>query len=154
MTIQIVQTKEAFAKMLDGRQVGKELTEQEEHAAKRTNLLIVFGASDDLVELRGAINNEASARWRDTKVHIDPELPAMMDSACECGKECPYFQDLLAGKPWIQPQWDKGGVPWTYSTAIPNAKFKILDGDELYCIGLVIDLDEVKLQRELGEIGK
>jgi hypothetical protein len=45
-------TKEAFAELLNGRQYRAELSSEEEQLAMENKLVIVFGASDDLLELR------------------------------------------------------------------------------------------------------
>lgn len=47
-----------FAAKLDGRQYGDEMRNEEEKLAKELDFLVVFGASDDLAELRGAIDDE------------------------------------------------------------------------------------------------
>jgi len=52
-------TKEQWAEKLTGREIGEELTTDEEKQAKRDGILIVFGASDDLCEFRGVIHDEA-----------------------------------------------------------------------------------------------
>ena len=49
-----------FAAKLDGRQYGDEMRNEEEKLAKELDFLVVFGASDDLAELRGAMNAAAS----------------------------------------------------------------------------------------------
>ena len=54
-------TKEEFAKMLDGRQYREEMTSNEEKLAESHVLLVCFGASDDLLELRGIIYDEFDA---------------------------------------------------------------------------------------------
>lgn len=47
-----------FAKMLDGRTYGNEITKEEQKLAKDLGFVVVFGASDDLMEFRGAIADE------------------------------------------------------------------------------------------------
>lgn len=43
-----------WAEKLDGRKYGNELTRDEEKKLKDLGLVVVFGASDDLCEFRGA----------------------------------------------------------------------------------------------------
>ncbi len=50
-----------LAAQLNGREYGSEITKEEEAAAKKAGLVVVYGASDDLVELRGAIEEEVGA---------------------------------------------------------------------------------------------
>ena len=54
-------TKEELAALINGRKYRHELTDKEEKAAKDARLVVVFGASDDLMEFRGAINDECGA---------------------------------------------------------------------------------------------
>ena len=51
-------TAEAFAKMIDGCSYGKELTKEQRQLAKENGLVVVYGASDDLMEFDGAIYDE------------------------------------------------------------------------------------------------
>ena len=46
--------KEELAKLLDGRKYGSELSHEEGLAAEAAGLVVVFGASHDLMEFRGA----------------------------------------------------------------------------------------------------
>ena len=39
-----------IADMLDGNKIGEEISEQDEQYAKEKGVVIVFGASDDLME--------------------------------------------------------------------------------------------------------
>jgi len=50
--------KEELAKLLDGCEYRKEITHEQDQIAKDNNLVVVFGASDDLTEFRGAFYNE------------------------------------------------------------------------------------------------
>ena len=54
-------TKEQLAELLNGNEYRDEMTKEQEQAAKENNLLVLFGASDDLLEMRGAIYDEAGA---------------------------------------------------------------------------------------------
>src|SRR5215472_10913763 len=52
-------TKEKLAKQLDGHEYCEEISAVIEAEAKEADLVIVFGNSDDLIEFRGAIHDEA-----------------------------------------------------------------------------------------------
>ena len=58
-------TKEQLAAKLNGREYGREITHEEADEARQSGLLVLFGASDDLVELRGKIDAEGEL------LHID-----------------------------------------------------------------------------------
>lgn len=113
-------TKEELATVLNGRQYRNEITPEIEKLAKENNLLIIFGASDDLCEFRGAISDEFGCYDGGT---------------IEC-KDLP--------KP-IEAVWDppKFNCSWIYKTDMPHTEFKIYEDEELYCIGIVIDLNDV-----------
>jgi hypothetical protein len=48
----------ALAALLTGREYRQEITRAEEADAKAAGLVVAFGASDDLLEFRGAIDDE------------------------------------------------------------------------------------------------
>ena len=52
--------KEELAALINGREYTHELTDKEK-SAKDARLVVVFGASEDLMEFRGAINDECGA---------------------------------------------------------------------------------------------
>ena len=112
-------TKEELAAMLDGRQYLNEITTEIENFVYKNNLLIVFGYSDDLCEFRGAICYEFDCC--DGGIIKCWNLPKSIEVIwCPDDKDC----------------------SWTYETELPYAEFKIYDGDKLYCIGIVVDLNE------------
>lgn len=54
-------TSKELAALLDGNQYGNEITKEQEMLALDHDLVVVFGYSDDDVELRGEINDEVGA---------------------------------------------------------------------------------------------
>lgn len=50
--------KEELAAMLNGREYRNEITREEAAEAKAAGLVVVYGASDDLMEFEGAIRDE------------------------------------------------------------------------------------------------
>lgn len=61
-----------FAKMLDGREIGCEITPEEERQAKELGYVVVFGYSDDNAEFRGAIDDEVGC-YDGGEIFIDKE---------------------------------------------------------------------------------
>lgn len=47
-----------FADLLDGRQYREEITRREEQTAKENGFVVIYGASDDLCEIAGAVHDE------------------------------------------------------------------------------------------------
>lgn len=124
LKVRTTMTKEELATMLDGRQYRDETTPEIEQLAKEGNLLIVFGASDDLCEFRGAINDEFGC-YDGGEITCE-NLPKSIEAV------------------WCPLEWDSSDsdCSWAYKTELPHANFRIYEGDELYCIGIVIDLNE------------
>lgn len=143
-------TKEALAAMLNGREYGEEITEDEEVLAKAHGLLVIFGASDDLVELRGAIEDDVSAYDGATFGILDGDLVAMRatDEQLEVLEDlgmAAAFQARVAAAVKVEAVWGStniGGFSWTYRTNAPHATFVIREKGQNYCRGIVIDLTE------------
>lgn len=111
-------TKEQLAERLNGRQYGREITREEEKLAKESGLVVVFGASDDLCEMRGAIDDEFGC-------YDGGEI------------ECEEYPETLIAK-WCPSD----ECSWGYETDLPHADFNIYEDDMLYCVGIVVDLKE------------
>lgn len=143
-----------LAALINGRQYGDETTPDIENIASNNNWLIVFGASDDLMEWRGAISDEfgswegAIFNLRVAKFgHSWDVYNRDMDTGRKDRKD--KFRDtprnLKLKADWC-PENTKGNPSWVFKhKQYPCAKFEIIDGrdgaTDLYCIGLVIDLN-------------
>ena len=124
-----------MAKLLDGREMGEEVSQSEAEAAKENGLVIVYGASDDLMELEGAIYEEFD--YEET-VYLDAN--GIFESRCE-DEDCPYAEEQKARCKTIKAIFcPPCGGTWAYETEIPHATFKIYEDGELYCTGIVFDL--------------
>jgi hypothetical protein len=133
-------TKEELAKRLDGREIEAEVCADEEAEIKASGLVVVFGASDDLIEFRGAIHGED-----DGCVEVFINMEGLMES--ECGdNDCPHFGRMTRSASKIKALWceEEGGPAWTYKTNIPHASFNIMEGEEVYCRGIVFDIRDVR----------
>ena len=135
-----------LAELLNNREYRNELTRNEEFQAVSDNLVIVFGASDDLMEFRGAIHEELDA-YEGTTAYLDAD--GLVVNECD-NERCPYARKLAATAKKIKAVWgkddyvwDKDDYAWVYQTDIPHETFDILDNGEKYCRGIVFSLDEV-----------
>lgn len=99
-----------WADKLEGREYRKEITKEEEEEAKAAGIVVAFGASDDLVELRGAINDEFGAYDGLDKTIKDYRLTA---------KRC-----------WPMEFW-------VLEVTKNHRIFTIWEDDDIYCIGVV-----------------
>lgn len=119
-------TKEQLAAMLDGREYRNEVTTEVTEVAKSNSLVIVFGASDDLMEFRGAIYDEIGS-CHGVSAYLNQQ-GLCIDGKCE----------------EIKAFWCEDGYSgFTYKTNIPHATFDILEGNEKYCRGIVFSLNDL-----------
>lgn len=145
-------TPAEFAARLHGRQYCEEITVAEAAEAAAAGLVVVFGASDGLMEFRGAIHDELGgydgitarvcadgilAEWP------DPSEKPLSERAAER-----YFQRKAAGFKTIEAIWcpkatendTEPFASWAFKTAIPHADFDVMEDGELYCRGIVFRL--------------
>lgn len=133
-------TSKELAALLNGREYRKELQGDEGLRAKAAGLVIVYGASDDLMELEGAISDELGA-YEGTTAYITPN--GLLVNECE-DEDCPHFERLKARAATIEALWcAEDGYSWTYLTAIPHETFEIVEDGEPYCRGIVFALKDV-----------
>lgn len=130
-----------LAAALDGREYPFDLTREEAAAAKAQGLVVVFGASDDLMEFRGAIHDELGAYEGATAYLTDAGLVA---NDCE-SDECPHFKRAQQSARTIRALWGDEGVSWRYETDIPHATFRVVEEGETYCIGIVFRLADAAI---------
>lgn len=127
-----------FARMLDGREYGyPQFTREEIQIAKDNGFVIVYGASDDLMEFDGAIYAEAGC-FDGGKVYFD-KTGAVFDEEFENSKciEALWCDDTSKD--------DYGElITWTYETDIPHETFMINDYGESYCRGIVFSIENVR----------
>ena len=138
-------TKEQLAVTLDdAREYPFEPTSAECAAAKKAGLVILFGASDDLAELRGAIYEEVGAPGEIYVTELGAILPEHDD--CEC-KFCGFKEAQKAAR-MITSQWcvERNGPSWTYQTDIPHATFDVMEDGEVYCRGIVFSLADCEVK--------
>lgn len=112
-------TPNEFVKLyMQNCQYRKELSLMAAAVAEENGLVVVFGASDDLCEIRGAEDDE-----------ID----------CFDGGEA-----TIAGAK-VEINWCKDGYSWAYDTDIPHECFDVYKDGEKYCRGIVFSISDVRL---------
>ena len=126
--------KDQFAQLLNGRQYRSEMTEAEEMQAAVNDFLVVFGASDDLLEFRGWINDEVGA-WKGTTVSISEfgfiNSKHVTSSFNVKAEWCPKHTD----------------ASWVITADVPYTSFAIMEDEEIFCHGIVIDIKEVNFTK-------
>ena len=139
-------TKEEFASGLNNREYGSELTQYERQRAKESGLVVVYGASDDLVEFDGAIRDEGGCYdggdvyFDRTGVAQNGEKLANKITAVWCGK----VDDEPAGDLSEFQTENRETITWTYKTDIPHATFMVYEDGEPYCRGIVFSIEDIK----------
>ena len=130
-------TKEQLAEKLNGREYGSEITKEEEADAKASGLVVIFGYSDDNVELRGIIHDEAGCY---DGGHILLHKRGVLAEHNE-GCECPFCGYEKSAKKCaiVKAVWCERGYSWLYETDIPHATFEIIEDGEKYCLGIVFE---------------
>jgi hypothetical protein len=115
--------------------------------AKDNGIVIVFGASDDLVELRGAIHDEVGA-YDGTTFKVDKKGPIPyfedIDSDDEDALE-DYFKRKNGGRE-IKAIWAPKHLPdtsWIYETDIPRTVFNVMEDGNVYCVGIIFKLEDL-----------
>lgn len=121
-----------FAKMLDGKEYGyPQFTESEIKIAKDNGFVIVSGASDDLVELEGAITDEGDC-FDGGMLHVK----AIADGGIV--RNCERSNVFSFEAKWCEDKDESGNIiPWTYDVPIEHATFMIYEDGKPYCRGFV-----------------
>ena len=143
-------TKEQFAEMLNGSEYRNEISRDQAKIAKDHNLLVCFGASDDLLEMRGIINDELGAWDGCTAVIYKNKQEGYSVKTLEEFKEIQEIlddNDIDFSIPTIsiEAEWSpkEPECSWLIKTALPHASFDILEEGDLYCRGIVISGDDI-----------
>jgi len=135
-------TAKEMAEILDGREYGDEMTQGEELEARKSGLVVVFGYSDDGVELDGAIYDEVSC-YDGGGFYVTKDR---VWSGPDCGNDrCEFYQAAKKEAKLITAIWcdPESGASWSYKTDIPHETFNIYEDGELFCIGIVFSIDDL-----------
>lgn len=120
-------TKELLAVALHGREYPFDLTGEEQAQAKAAGLVVIFGADDNLMKLRGAEHGDRNCRSGDSFIFDRSTL--VPPTRC-------HFK--------VEPIWsDQDDASWTYRTDVPHATFDIMEDGEVYCRGIVINVADL-----------
>lgn len=146
-------TKEKMAELLDGHDV----LNRNMHGIPtnieicNNNLVVMFGHSDDLIEVRGAVHNEIDS-------YGDDKLALVL-----AGEKIDDDEDVMnidiPGIFRLSDDYDQSNNPrlitvrygseentqadWEFDTYMPHATFMLYLKGKPFCKGIVIDLDEI-----------
>jgi len=139
-------TKEELAAQLDGIKYPayRSITKEQFAAARESGLVIVYGASDDLMEFDGAIRDEFGC-YEGGTAFIDKN--GLIDRSQIDDDDDEAIHEFVERKKSghaIEAFWCKRGeYTWAYETSIPHATFTITNEEELYCRGLVFSITDL-----------
>jgi hypothetical protein len=135
--------KEAAAK-LHGCEYREEGSDELFKQMDDAGLVAAFGASDDLLEFRGAIEDEVGA-WDGTTVYLD--AAGLIQRRCD-DEDCPYDKERMeaaekSGKR-IEAAWapKDPDCSWLIKSDIPHEPFDVMEDGGLYCRGIVFRLSD------------
>lgn len=135
--------KEDLAGKLNNIEYPVRIDEKLKEEAKANGLVIVYGASDDLMEFDGAIHDEVGC-YDGGKALIDMEGLLPDRESIEDDDELEDFFQRKNNVKTIEALWCKEeGYSWTYKTDIPHATFEVKEDDGTYCRGIVFSLNDV-----------
>lgn len=112
------------AKRLNGLPYRSEAKKEIVEYAKENGIVIVYGESDDLMELDGAIHDE---------------FGCYEGGVCCLDSEGNILEEMTENCRTIEAVWcgERERFTWTYKTDIPHETYEIYDGTEPYCKGIV-----------------
>lgn len=140
-------TKEQLAAKLEGLKYPVNINRDIIAEAREAGLVIVYGASYDLIEFDGAFLDEYGVYGGGT-VQFDAQgLLGSWDDVKDDEKSAAAYITRKDRAREVEAIWDSGeGYSWTYKTDLPHATFDITENDGedgLYCRGIVIDLADI-----------
>ena len=121
-----------FARILSLRDFEDGVYDIEIECAERNDLVIVYGYSDDLIELDGTIPAEGSC-FEGGRFHLEQEkgLWRLKRGLGRCNNITALWNDSMAVND------DGERILWSYKTDIPHKKFIMNRCGEPYCEGFV-----------------
>ena len=135
---------------LTGREYRDEMSREEGRLASESGLIVIFGASDDLMEFRGVIHDEIGA-YDGTTARLYRKKSGTINVMDESRYE--EIEGLLDDfeleiQMWeVTAEWcpnGNGEAPsWRITTDIPHTTFNIMEDGEVYCEGIVIDTKDL-----------
>ena len=141
-----------FANLLDNREYKyPQLTKEELQIAKDNGFVIVYGASDDLMEFEGVIYDEAGC-FNGGTVYFDKN--GVNSEIHGNGATLNNRSDSCIEAVWRdKTRVDENGnvITWTYKTDIPHETFMIYDDGVSFCEAIVFNINDVGKAVKLTE---
>jgi len=134
------QTKEMLvADALDGIEYPCRDIKERIEGAKEEGIVVLIGYSDDGAAFYGAIYDLAYL-YGGGEILLDKD--GLYKSKCD-DESCPHEEVRKDQCKVIKAIWGQNDCSWSYETSIPHEKFKVMEGDEIYCYGIVFNMQSV-----------
>lgn len=132
-----------FAASLDGRQYGyPQFTDKEIQTARDNDFVIVCGASDDLVEMYGAVDDEGGCYDGGT-IYVDMKVDAAGRPMTRIVDLSDFTKGFIFEAKWCKETNQGKTIPWTYDVPVKHETFMIYEDSVPYCRGFVFDLKDI-----------
>lgn len=131
-----------WAQKLNGREYAEEVSREEKKQAAANGVIIIYGASDNILVFNGVIDEKISA-IEGCEIKLTPDV-SIFDP--EKNKETfKYNSDQIKRFPVIKAIWcpEEISASWLITTTLPYETFDIMEDREIFCRGIVLDAEEV-----------
>jgi hypothetical protein len=136
-------TKEELAKKLNGKSYRDEISSDILRDAKVNGLVIIYGHSDDLMELEGAIEDEGGC-YDGGEFFLDKNgLLPDTDDIDEAHEMVAHRKRQRTAKKITALRFANGQPAWSYKTKIPHACFDVMEDGEVQCRGIVFSKESL-----------
>lgn len=134
-------TTKEIAELMNGAEYPVRNINSISRLAKDAGIVIVYGASDDLMEFEGAIFDEIGC-CNGGIAYLTSD--GLLEN--DCGNDdCPYFRMNKKSAATINAVWCPDSErSWAYETDIPHETFNVMEDGEIYCTGIVFKLSDVR----------
>ena len=152
-----------LAEIWNGREYGEEITKEQIDVAKASWLIVIFGASDDTVIIKGAIDEEMWVSDEENTIYNftkDWKLVLDYDNLFEGELDqsdinsntldilSDFYKEFIKTTSEFVAEFDKNWYSWFITTENEHSTFDIMEDWEKFCRGIVLKL---KTNTEAGE---
>jgi hypothetical protein len=144
-------TPKTLADLLKNREYGCEINDGESAMAAQHGLVVMYGAGDDNIEFRGAIDGEVGA-YQGTRVQVDSDgIVPMLDDVRDKYSEAELLEWSARCRNGVvvHARWDCDGSAWSFiftknSKCLDiGAEFTVCEDGEPFSTGVVFHISEL-----------
>lgn len=139
-----------LAKELQGSQYREGFSSVLLQRAKENNLVIICGASDDIISIKGAIDDEVYGKVlfakKGQKIEVADEDDDDWDGKFKTFSENGFIElddETETKGNVLEGIYTEEGI-WRFITEIKHETFEVYEDEELQCVGVVFNFDDLK----------